>query len=109
MQMVRHDYEIMQLKFSLLTIETKHIDQERALRSDCNSALPMLVFVVTKSVRDGLRIRSPLALRLGFAIPGAKARFLSVVLRHGWKPCPDTKPVLIQSGAEHCKGTRGPL
>ena len=31
MQMVRHDYEIMQLKFSLLTIETKHIDQERSV------------------------------------------------------------------------------
>jgi hypothetical protein len=31
MQMVRHDYEIMQLKFSFLAIETKHIDQERSV------------------------------------------------------------------------------
>ncbi len=27
-----------------------------ALRSDCNKARPMLVFVVTKNVRDGLTI-----------------------------------------------------
>jgi hypothetical protein len=31
MQMVRHDYEIMQLKFSLLNLETKDIDQERSI------------------------------------------------------------------------------
>jgi len=29
--MVRHDYEIMQLKFSFLPLETKHIDQERSV------------------------------------------------------------------------------
>jgi len=39
-----------------------------ALRSDCNNALPMLVFVVTKNVRDELRISAMLALREGIDI-----------------------------------------
>jgi hypothetical protein len=31
--------------------------------------------------------------------PRAKARFLLVMLRHGWKPCPDTKPSQLSRSA----------
>ncbi len=47
-----------------------------ALRSDCNKARPVLVFAVTKNVREELRIRFGFALRAGLAITGAKAPFL---------------------------------
>ena len=39
-----------------------------ALRSDCNNALPELVFVVTKNVREELTISLAPALRTGFDI-----------------------------------------
>jgi hypothetical protein len=37
-----------------------------AFRSDCNRPLPMLVFVVTKNVREELTISLASALRTGF-------------------------------------------
>jgi hypothetical protein len=43
----------------------------------------MLVLVVVKKMRDELSSFSEMALRVGLAIAGAKARFLLVALRHG--------------------------
>jgi hypothetical protein len=52
----------------------------------------MLVLVVAKKTRDELSLFSGLALRAGFVIAGAKARFLVAGSAAWLKPSPDTKP-----------------
>jgi hypothetical protein len=55
-----------------------------ALRSDCSNRLLMLVFVVAKKIRDGLKMLAGTALRAGCAMAGAKALFSSrLLLRPG--------------------------
>jgi hypothetical protein len=54
-----------------------------AFLSDCNKRRPMLVLVVAKKTREGLRILSALALREGIAIAGAKAQSFHPIRRHG--------------------------
>ena len=59
-----------------------------ALRSDWRILRPVLVFVVTKKVREGLRMLEEDEFRLGCDMAGAKAHLLSCCRSAGLKPCP---------------------
>jgi hypothetical protein len=51
----------------------------------------MLVLVVTKNVREGLRISVEFALRAGLDMAGAEAPFPFSNFAAWLKPCPDTE------------------
>jgi hypothetical protein len=66
--MIGHDDKIMDLEFLTATYERKTSMNNIALRSDCNSGRPILVFVVTKNVREVRTMSDGFAFRIGMAI-----------------------------------------
>ena len=66
----------------MLAVELEEFLSNSAFRSDCSKFLPMLVFVVVKNIRAGLRMFPDDAFLPGIAIAGAKAPLLFRLFRH---------------------------
>ena len=66
--MIRHHDEVMDPKLLRGHVATQHVNEQQRIGSDCSKALPRLVFVVAKKVREGLRIWLGLAWRAGLTI-----------------------------------------
>ena len=89
-QMIWHDDEVMELKFTA-TFNRSTSMRSIAFRSDCNKRRAMLVFVVAKKTRALLRIAFRQAFGAGCAITGAKSPILPSIVYGPTKVVPRYK------------------